>query len=70
MIATAELATKRSAATATASATVLKDQLNGPTSVVRYDQAAWITEGQLGHLFGSIAGPPSAPFLVRRVDLP
>ena len=55
---------------ATASATVLKDQLNGPTSVVRYDQAAWITEGQLGHLFGSIAGPPSAPFLVRRVDLP
>lgn len=55
---------------ATASATVLKDQLNGPTSVVRYEKSAWITEGQLGHLFGSIAGPPSAPFLVRRVDLP
>jgi sugar lactone lactonase YvrE len=53
-----------------ATATVLADSLNAPTSVVKYEQDAWISEGQLGHLFGFVAGPPKTPFQLRRVTLP
>lgn len=53
-----------------AAGTVLATGLNAPTSVVKYEKDAWLTEGQLGHLFGSVAGPPSTPFQVRRVTLP
>lgn len=54
----------------TATATTLADKLDGPTSVVQYEKEAWVTEGQLGHFLGTIAGPPRTPFLVRRVPLP
>lgn len=49
-------------ATATVLATV--DQ---PTSVVQARGSAWVTEGQLGRLFGMQS--PVLPFAVRRVDL-
>jgi sugar lactone lactonase YvrE len=55
---------------ATATATALTQGLLGPTSVVRYQQTAWISEGQLGHLFGQLSGPPTTPFSLRRVSLP
>lgn len=54
----------------TATATIIASSLNGPTSVVRYQQNAWISEGQLGHLFGQIPGPPTTPFSLRRIALP
>lgn len=54
---------------ATATATVLQDGLDAPTSVVKFGQEAWISEGQLGHLFGFVAGPPKTPFVVKRVTL-
>lgn len=53
-----------------ATATMIAGSLNGPTSVVRHQQSAWVSEGQLGHLFGQIAGPPSKPFSLRRIALP
>jgi sugar lactone lactonase YvrE len=49
--------------------TVLKDGLNGPTSVTVYKNQYWISEGQLGHLLGQIAGPPG-PFKLQRVVAP
>jgi sugar lactone lactonase YvrE len=54
----------------TATATVLKDGLNSPTSVAHYGGYGWVAEGQLGHFLGLISGPPNTPFLVRRVALP
>lgn len=53
-----------------ATATMIAGSLNGPTSVVRHQQTAWVSEGQLGHLFGQIAGPPTQPFLLKRIALP
>lgn len=53
-----------------ATATVLAAGLDAPTSVVKYEKDAWLTEGQLGHLFGLVSGPPRTPFQVRRVALP
>jgi streptogramin lyase len=46
-------------------ATVAGTGLNGPTGVVKVGSTYWVSEGQLGHLTGQIAGPPSLPFLVR-----
>lgn len=54
---------------ATATATKLTEGLKGPTSVVRYEQTAWISEGQLGHLFGQLPGAPTTPFSLRRIKL-
>lgn len=53
----------------TATATVLKDGLNGPTAVAQYGGYGWVTEGQLGHFLGSLSGPPGTPFTVRRVPI-
>lgn len=53
----------------TATATALKDGLLGPTSVVRYEQYAWVSEGQLAHFFGLVSGPPRTPFRLRRIGL-
>ncbi len=45
---------------------VLQCDLKGPTSVVKYGRYYWVTESQLGHLFGELPGLPSTPFLLRR----
>jgi outer membrane protein assembly factor BamB len=52
---------------ATATATPLSSDLDMPTSVVVARGSAWVTEGQLGRLFGGQA--PNTPFAVRRVAL-
>jgi sugar lactone lactonase YvrE len=49
----------------TGAATTLASRLDSPTSVVTVGSHYWITEGQLGHFLGSVAGPPLLPFLVR-----
>jgi sugar lactone lactonase YvrE len=54
----------------TATATVLQNGLNGPTSVAMFGGYGWVSEGQLGHFLGTISGPPSTPFLVRRFAIP
>jgi sugar lactone lactonase YvrE len=50
--------------------TVLKDGLNGPSSVTVYQKQYWISEGQIGHLTGQVAGPPISPFKLQRVVVP
>lgn len=62
--------TKVTVSGTTATATALKDGLNGPTSVAQFGGYGWVSEGQLGHFLGTLSGPPSAPFLVRRVAIP
>jgi sugar lactone lactonase YvrE len=54
----------------TASTTVLSNRLDAPTSVTTIGDSYWVSEGQLGHLFGLVPGPPNVPFLVRRVSGP
>jgi sugar lactone lactonase YvrE len=61
--------TKVAVSGTTATGTVLKDGLNGPTSVAHYGGYGWVSEGQLGHFLGTLSGPPSTPFLVRRVPV-
>jgi sugar lactone lactonase YvrE len=51
-------------------ATPIADHLDMPTSVAIRGRDAWVTEGQLGHILGSASGPPSLPFVVRRIALP
>lgn len=51
---------------ATATATAIAE-LDMPTSVVQARGTTWVTEGQLGRLFGGQA--PVLPFAIRRVDL-
>jgi sugar lactone lactonase YvrE len=51
----------------TATSTTISNRLDSPTSVVRMKGSYWVTEGQLGHLLGLVAGPPSVPFLVKRI---
>lgn len=53
---------------AAATSKVLADGLDSPTSLAVTKGAYWITEGQLGHFLGLVAGPPTLPFQVRRVD--
>ncbi len=53
----------------TGTATVVKDGLNLPTSVVRYGGYGWVSEGQLGYFLGSLTGSPTLPFQIRRVAL-
>jgi sugar lactone lactonase YvrE len=52
-----------------ATATVLTDQLDMPTSVALARGSAWVTEGQLGRLLAQPPVAPVLPFSVRRVDL-
>ncbi len=54
----------------TGTATTIATSLNGPTSLVKVGSTIWVSEGQLGHLFGAIPGPPSLPFLVKGVVSP
>jgi sugar lactone lactonase YvrE len=51
---------------ATATASVLVNRLDAPTSVVTVGGQNWISEGQLGVFLGQVAGPPALPFVVRR----
>jgi streptogramin lyase len=51
-------------------ATALASGLAQPTSVIAHGATAWVSEGQLGHILGTVAGPPSLPFDLRRVELP
>jgi sugar lactone lactonase YvrE len=53
---------------AAATGKVLADGLDSPTSLAVTKGAYWVTEGQLGHFLGLVAGPPTLPFHVRRVD--
>lgn len=55
---------------AAATARVLADGLDSPTSVATYGRQAWVSEGQLGHFLGLVSGPPKTPFVLRRVALP
>ncbi len=52
-----------------ATATVLADDLDMPTGVVKTRGSAWVSEGQLGRLFAMPQVSPILPFGVRRVDL-
>ena len=46
---------------------ILKDGLRDPTSLDLIDGTAWVSEGQLSHLFDMTA--PGLPFEVVRVQL-
>ena len=50
-------------------ATTLAAGLDQPTSVAVRDGTAWVTQGQLGHILGTVAGPPALPFVVTPVTL-
>jgi sugar lactone lactonase YvrE len=50
-----------------ASATTLSNRLDAPTAVAKIGDSYWVSEGQLGHLLGLVAGPPNLPFLVKRI---
>lgn len=50
--------------------TPLASGLAQPTSVTVHDGTAWVAEGQLGHILGTVPGPPTLPFDLARVDLP
>ena len=39
----------------------------GPPPWSTTDRDDWVSEGQLGHLLGQIPGPPTTPFLLRRI---
>lgn len=52
-----------------ARAEALASDLKGPTSLAVVDGQAWVTEGQLGVLFGLVQGGPSLPFTLRRIAL-
>jgi streptogramin lyase len=48
----------------------IKAGLAGPTSAVKVGETAWVTEGQLPHLFDPAAnGPPRLPFRIIGVPL-
>lgn len=47
----------------------LKDGLDGPTGVTPTGNTAWVSEGQLPHLFGN-TGKPNLPFVLRSVPIP
>ena len=50
-----------------AASRVLRSGLVMPTSVAITGSGYWVTEGQVGVLLGQVEGPPSLPFVVRRV---
>jgi hypothetical protein len=51
----------------TGAVTILKDGLRDPTSLDLVEDAAWVAEGQLRHIFDMSA--PGLPFEVVRVEL-
>jgi len=55
--------------TATGAATVAASGIDMPTSVVAAGGDLLVTEGQLGHLLGTVSGPPHLPFAVRRFPI-
>lgn len=57
--------TKVTVTGAAASAVALQTHLDGPTGVAKAGDKYYVSEGQLGHLFGQIPGPPNQPFKVR-----
>ena len=50
-------------------ASPLATGLAAPTSVTVHASTAWVTEGQLGHILGTVPGPPTLPFDLARVAL-
>lgn len=48
----------------------LKDGLNGPTGVTAVGDTAWVSEGQLKHLFSRIDPNPVLPFRLTAVLIP
>jgi sugar lactone lactonase YvrE len=49
---------------------ILRDRLAEPTAVAKVRQTAWVTEGQLSHLFDPAAnGPPRLPFRIIGVPI-
>lgn len=50
-------------------AVTLAAGLAQPTSVAVLAGDAWVAEGQLGHVLGTLPGPPALPFVVTRVAL-
>lgn len=42
--------------------------LDGPTSLIRANDGLWVTEGQVGILFGLVEGEPNLPFQIRRIE--
>jgi sugar lactone lactonase YvrE len=53
----------------TAVSSTIASGFAGPTGVTRVGDALWVSEGQLGHLLGSLPGDPSLPFTIKRVAL-
>lgn len=53
----------------TASAQVVADGLDFPTTFGLIDGQAWVAEGQLDHFIGLDPAPPEPPFVVSRVAL-
>jgi streptogramin lyase len=62
--------TKVTLAGDTARATPIATGLDEPTSTAIVGDDFWVSEGQLGHLFGSSTGPASLPFRLRRIPAP
>jgi sugar lactone lactonase YvrE len=54
---------------ASATLTVVRDLLNGPTTATLVGGDAWVVEGQLAHLFDPKSGEPDLPFQLVRVPL-
>ena len=50
----------------TATATILSNRLEGPTGIAVVGDQAFVSEGQLGKLFGFDSSPVSYPFAVKR----
>lgn len=55
---------------AAGTSTLVRDGLNMPTSVAVTGSTYWVTEGQIGVLFGLVPGPPVLPFVVTPVPAP
>jgi sugar lactone lactonase YvrE len=53
-----------------ATSTVISNRMDNPTSLVKVGNDYFVSEGQLGHLLGTLAGPPNLPFLVQRIPAP
>jgi hypothetical protein len=47
----------------------LASSLDGPTSFATTNGVAWVTEGQLAHLFDRKKGPPRLPFEITPVRI-
>jgi len=48
-------------------ATILSNRMDSPTSLVKVGNYYFVSEGQLGHLFGFTPGLPNLPFLIQRI---